>query len=280
MREIELKTIENLNKLGRPVVRKLLKDWDFAGELQEWSKTVAVKRIPFTTTHKWNEDRNHKRFHPSSLKYPCDMRLFFQLIGEREVLKKHPQQAVFDMGTAVHLMMNYYMHTMAISKNFVYNDEVPLWKASASADKYQLCGSTDGVMERTVTINETQLHLRATIDWKSINSSGFSSLRDSVGSDYEKQMHGYMISGNIPVTFVVYVNKDNSVFKSIPVMFSPAIWDPIADRLSRIIQITNEMKEPMKTIGTHCSGCPYVEECEPEGFSAKRRRNSTPRFAT
>lgn len=272
MERVELRTIEDLEKLGRPYVRKLLREWDFAGEMQEWAKTVAAKGMQFTSTYVWNKDRNQARFHPSSLKHSCDMYLFLQLIGEQESRKKQSQQAIFDTGTVIHLMMNYYMHTLAIDKGFIYNDEVALWKTSQVADTYQLCGSTDGVFERELDIGRVRLVLRALIDWKSINSSGFSALRESVGTDYEKQMHTYMVTGDIPVTFVFYVNKDNSVFKSIPVLFDPKTWSPLGKRLLDIIAISEEMREPQKTVGKHCYSCPYLDKCEPPITSEKRRK--------
>lgn len=279
MERVELKTIEDLEKLGRPAVRHLLHQWDFAGEVQEWSKIVATKGIKWTSEFTWNENRNHARFHPSSFKHTCDMYLFLQLVGEEELKKRQPQQAIFDMGMMIHLQMNYYLHTLAIYRNFIYNDEVKLWKTSKIADALCLCGSTDGVMEREIEIGNFLLDLRAIIDWKSINSSGFSALRDSVGSDYEKQVHGYMVTGNIPVAFVFFINKDNSVFKSIPVLFNPKVWSPIADRLRRIIKLHEEFKEPQKTVGNHCIWCPYLEKCEPEGLTSRRRRGKEPRFS-
>jgi hypothetical protein len=280
METIVLRTIADLEMIGRSSVREFFRKWDFAGEVFEWAKTAAMKGMQWTSKHTWNEDRNHCRFHPSSFKYNCDMRLFLQLIGEEEVKKKQPQQTIFDTGTAIHIQMNYYMHTMAIYNNFTYNDEVRLWKTSYIADVYRLCGSCDGVMEREVVIDGIKWSIRVIIDWKSINDSGFTALRDSTSSDYEKQMHGYMATGDIPVTLVFYVNKDKSIFKSIPVLFdNPKVWKPITDRLSRIIGISDQMKEPPKTVGKHCYGCQYLEKCEPEGLAQRRRGNMEPRFA-
>lgn len=279
MDKVELRTIADLEQLGRPAVRRLLREWDFAGEVQEWAKTAAMKRMQWTSTYNWNTDRRHCRFHPSSLKHACDMHLFFQLIGEREVPKKQPQQAIYDTGTVIHLQMDYYLHTLSIYENFVYNSEVKLWKNSKSADEYRLCGSSDGVMEREISINGVRVLLRVIIDWKSINDSGFVALRDSVGPDYEKQMHGYMVSGDIPVTLVFYVNKDKTIFKSVPVLFSPTVWNPLAERLKRIIAIADGLGEPQKTLGNHCAWCAYLEVCEPKGLSsAKKRRNTEPRL--
>lgn len=280
MEKIELRTIADLERIGKSTVRRLLRSWDFAGEVQEWARTVAMKGMLWTTTYTWNEGRRHCRFHPSSFKHPCDMHLFLQLIGEKEVRKRQPQQTIFDTGTVIHLQMSYYLHTMAICNNFVFDDEVKLWKTSKVADKYQLCGSADGIMEREIVLkdHDVTLNLRTVIDWKSINDSGFSSLRDSAGPDYEKQMHGYMITGDIPVTLVFYINKDKSIFKSIPVLFSPKVWDPIADRLTGIINLLNNLQEPKRTVGNHCYYCNFLEVCAPNGLRSKRRRNAEPRL--
>lgn len=282
MQKIDLRTIEDLDRIGLPQARSLLQKWDLAEEIRKWIGVLAVKKIPFTTTFTWNEDRNHSRFHPSSLHNPCDMFLFLQYIGERETRKQHPQQAIFDTGTVLHLQMNYYMHTMAIDQGFVYNDEVSLWKTSRIAEELQLCGKADGVIERELRLavgtstSEAQnvntiVNLRALVDWKSINNSRFSSIRSSVGYDYETQMHAYMATGNIPVTFVVYVNKDNTTFKSVPVFFTRKTWDPLADRLRRIIEIANKIQEPHRTVGPNCYNCYFYEKCEPDGMPRKRR---------
>ena len=235
-----------------------------------------MKGIPWETRHTWNEHRTQYRFHPSSFKHTCDMKLYFQLVGGEEKRKKQPKQALFDTGTAIHLQMGYYMQTMAISYDFTFDEEVKLWKNNPRADEYMLCGSADGVIERKIKIDGQWYLIRVIVDWKSINSSGFVKLGDSPGSDYAKQMHGYMYTGDIPITFVLFINKDNSVFKNTTLLFTPKIWDPIAKRLKGLIEKANNMEEPIKTVAGHCTGCSFLEECKPEGLrkaTRGRRRN-------
>jgi len=276
---IELRTIADLERLGPKFVRKLLRQWDFAGELRDWAGEASKLGIPWETRHNWNEKRTKYRFHPSSFKHKCDMKLFFQLVGGEEKRKRQPKQALFDTGTAIHLQMNYYMQTMALYYDWQYDEEVELWKGSAAADEYMMCGSADGVFEREITIDGQTYLIRIIIDWKSINSAGFTKLGDTPGSDYSKQMHGYMVSGDIPITFVLFINKDNSVFKNIPLLYTPKIWDPIGTRLKGIIEKANNMEEPIKTVAGHCTSCAFLEECKPKGLrkSMSRGRRSTRR---
>lgn len=263
---IQLKTIKDLERIGLQKAKQYIDRWDIAKILKEWSIEVARLGIPHETKHTWNDSRTIYRFHPSEFKHPCDMKLFLQLVGGAEVRKKQSWQGTMDIGTAAHLMMNYYMHTLALYKGFTYDDEVSLWKGSPAADKYRMGGSADGVVELEIEFYDVILELRAIIDWKTISEASMAKLRETPKLEYVKQVHGYMVAGDIPVAIVFYVQLKGPVFRALPVFFSPKVWEPIAARLTHICEVADKIEEPLKTVAAHCKTCVYLEECEPAGL--------------
>lgn len=265
-KRVQLKTINDLERVGLQTAKQLISRWEIAKILREWPAKVAALGIPHETRHSWNEDRTALRFHPSSFGHSCDMRLFLELVGGSRVKKKLSWQPTMDIGTAAHLMMNYYMHTLALYKGFTYDHEVALWKGSPTADKYRLCGSADGVVELEIEFYDVILELRAVFDWKTISETGMGKLRETPKLEYVKQVHGYMVAGDIPVAIVFYVQLKGPVFQALPVFYTPQVWEPIAQRLSRICEVADRIEEPLKTVAAHCKTCEFLEDCEPAGL--------------
>lgn len=276
---IELTTIDQLNEIGVRKARKLLEQWSIVEELEAWIKTVTEKQIPWRTEHDWNSSRTTCRFHPSSLSQNCDFRLFLQLLGGEEAKKCSPKkQAVYDLGTVSGLMMEYYHGTQALYHNWEYDSEVKLWKGSPAADELMLCGSADGVCTRVITLpGGLKIKVRFIWEYKTSNDNGFGGLGNRPASAYVKQVHAYMLSGNIPFAVVLYTNKDNSNFRAFLVFYSDTVWKPIRERLLRIIKIADEVtSEPLKTITRSCFMCPFFStDCKPEGMYTARQRRRT-----
>lgn len=273
----ELMTIEDLDAIREEGIDPytLISDWDPAGELREWAKEAAIKGIEYTTTHHWNEDRTEGRFHPSSLDTKCDFRLFMQIAGGREEKKVNvDSQNRFDIGTAVHLVMEYYQHTRAMYHGYEYLSEVKHWKNSEIAEKLLLCGSADGEMTRE--FHKLDLKLRAIWEYKSSNTSQFP--KNKAKPPAILQTHAYMRMANAPLTIILYYRKDDSIMQAFPVFFDWGVWNPLESRLQEIVDLYEQIEEPEKTIAGHCSFCPFLKECSPP----RRRKSSSgkgaPRF--
>lgn len=266
-----LTTIGELQEMGLMNARKLLSKWHIVDELNDWVETVTEKQIPWTTTHKWNESRVEYRFHPSSFTEPCDFKMFLDLVGGEQAKKVTKQQAIFDMGTVIHLLMEYYQGTRALYHGYTYDAEAKLWKGSVVADKYMLCGSADGVCEREIPGPHGPVKIRCVFEYKSANDNQFCGLGNKPKTDAVKQTHGYMVSGDIPFTVILYINKDNSLKRAFVNFYSDKIWTPIGDRLLRLIDLANDMKEPLKAEGKGCYRCRYFGECRPTTFYKARR---------
>lgn len=269
----ELKTIEDLDALRAVGVdpHDLIADWDIAGELTEWARTAAIKKIKFTTRHVWNDDRTKGRFHPSSFGTKCDFRLFLQIAGGAEEKQVSADtQNRFDIGTAIHLVMEYYQTTRAMMHDYEYLAEVEHWKNSKIADELMLCGATDGDMTRT--FHKKDLILRCLWDYKSSNIGQFP--KGKPKPDAILQTHAYMRTADVPLCFILYYRKDDSVKNALPVFFDWNIWNPIEERLRRIVELYHNMEEPEKTPGGHCSFCSFLKECNPPGRKRFRGRGA------
>lgn len=272
----DLVTIEDLYALRAAGVdpHELIADWDITGELRSWAKEVAVKQIKFQTTHLWNEDRKEGRIHPSSLGTKCDFRLFLELAGgaqKRQVTEG--LQRIFDMGTAIHLILEYYQTTRAMIHDYEYLAEVGHWKNSKIAEQLMMCGSTDGTMQRT--FKQLDLNLRCLWEYKSSNTTQFPANKPK--KDAVIQSHAYMRMADAPMTVILYYRKDDSVMQAFPVFFDWEVWQPVEDRISKIVDLYQEYKEPEKAPGGHCSMCPFLIDCEPPRGSWGARGKRAPR---
>jgi hypothetical protein len=261
MAMVELRKISDIDRIGREKIESILGGWDPVEETRRWIKTATDKRVPWKTEFDWNGNRNHSRFHPSSLDNPCDMSLYLQIAGGDYVKDSIAQsQAALDTSTAVHLQMHYYRGTRAIHHGYTYEHDVPLWKSSRTANDLQLCGEADGYEERLIKLPGDEIDIRFIWEYKIYNEDGFRKLT-SPSAGYMKQVHAYMITGDIPLAVIMYVNKNRTIqMKAYKILFRPQTWDPIEARLRKLIQLKEEVKNPEKNMGS-CKSCGYKAEC-------------------
>jgi hypothetical protein len=285
MRLTTIEELDQFRKTGKNPAT-LIKEWDIEGELKAWAKTAAIKAVPWTTKHTWNEKRTKSCFHPSSLDTHCDMRLYMQIAGGAENKENinASTQTIWDAGTALHLVLQYYQHTKALYNNYSYMDEVSYWQNSEIADQLKLCGSVDGSMQRTFnfqnSINpedekDTTLELSCLWEYKTSNTTQFPKNKPKKPAII--QTHAYMRTANIPLTIILYYRKDDSVLHAFPVFFDWKIWNPVEERLRYIINCFIQLKEPERNT-SYCSFCPFIEDCEPPRKATKHSIRGAPRF--
>lgn len=262
---MKLKTIDDIEKIGREKLIDLLVGWDPVAEIDDWIAKVRKKKIPWTTKIDWNAPRHKMYFHPSGLHHKCDMKLFFDLIGEEEDRTENSHLlSVYDTGTAIHSQLQYYQETRGIYYNYDYIPEVEFWKSSDLAKELYLCGSSDGYCSRSIKVEGETLDVRMLWEYKTSNTSNFPNSRVEPIDYVMTQIHAYMAAGDIPLAVVLYYRKDDSLKRSFVVLFDRDVWNPIENRMRRIIDHKNNMTLPNKINNGGCHYCGYKKVCQPK----------------
>lgn len=271
MKTIRLQKIEDDN----PEVRKLILRWDVSDELRRWSAELNEHRIPWVTTVEWGKERKDNVFHPSSTDSNCDMFLWLEYVGAKKKDKLPPStKLIMDAGTLLEQQFQYYQHTMALHEGYNYESDYPVWKHGRLGAEIGLGGAADGLMERELRIGGRMLDLRVLFEYKSSSKDRFSGLRTKPAIKYVKQTQAYMASMDIPLTVLVYINRDNSEPRHFFVWYSPRIWNPIEERLRRLKRMADDYEEPERTIGKSCKWCKFFEDCDPyEGSDGAREKS-------
>jgi len=118
------------------------------------------------------------------------------------------------------------------------------------------------------------IDLRCLWEYKTIKSEGFAKLRSRPSKDYVRQVHAYMAATGIPLTIILYYNKNNSLKKAFFVFFDPAVWGPIQKRLEQIVQLADNYELPDRNVNRSCVYCKFFKECDPP----ISRRKGAPRL--
>lgn len=255
-----------------PEVRKLISRWDVSGELREWAGKLNEHSIPWTTTVDWGKPRKDNVFHPSSLDHSCDLYLWLEYVGAGKKDKlAGDTKLILDAGTLLEHQYQYYQHTRALHEGYHYESDYPVWK-HGRLSKIGLGGASDGLMERDLRIGRTILDLRILWEYKTINKDGFSGLRNRPAIKYVRQTQAYMASMNIPLTVILYINRDNSEPRHFFTWYDPELWEPKEARLRKLKRMADDYEEPERTIGKSCRWCKFFEECEPYPVEKPRKR--------
>lgn len=251
---------------------KVLEEFDPVRDIDQWSAYAANHSIEWTSTIPWNAPRATEAIHPSSLGNPCDMMLFLELIGGGSVRKNVPTlQKVYDVGTAVHEVLQYYHGTRALFYNYDYWQEIGFdYRKQSEVPELRMSGHCDGVSEGW-PLKENKLLW----EFKSIRSSAYERLK-TPSAAYIAQVHAYMANLGIPYSVILYINKDDSNLAAFKIPFKKSIWQPHEDRIKRIVELVDQIKEPTKLAGRHCFKCRFFEECEPKVPTPVRYKEGLP----
>jgi len=259
-------TLEHIEDLERsPTAAKLLTSWPLVQVLEDHVARLIRQPEPWTSTFQWGAHRQKGAFHPSEYSNPCDAFLAFQLVGEKEERKERVEQRrIFDTGTVIHELLQYYMGTWARLEGHDYHAEVRV-----RHDALEMTGHADGLLAAVVAIGGQQLRFRMVLDYKSCNSTTFNKLGNTPGSSYVKQLHGYLKALDVPMGCILYFNKDNSNMRALYVPFDYGVWTPIQQRLERIQAQMDQYQIPPRRIGRSCHWCRYNAVCQPRKLAGK-----------
>lgn len=263
-----LRTIEDLESFSD--VRKMLKKvWDPSHEIDDWHDQARIVGQSWESTHTWNSPRSVGNIHSSSITYSCDNFLLLELKGTPRVVKSMGKTAAtFDMGTAIHLMMDYLTTSRSIYYNYDHVNELPIHEYDKAKDLH-ICGHADGMEDRIVS----DISLRVILEYKSCSSEFFSRLRSTPPKKTVRQVHAYMWATNIPISVVIYINKCNENKKSFIIPYDKKVWEPMEARVRKIIDLYEKGEIAQKHINNSCSYCDFFEECNPYEEKEKWKKN-------
>lgn len=269
----ELLTISDLENFKRAELVKFLKGWDIIHEIREWAVELPIKGIFWRCDLQWNKPRRGRIFHPSAISHKCDFKLYLDLIGAKSRPKHGSHlQCIFDLGTAVHEMMQYYLASHAMYHDWEYMDEVAFEPENSSeAKRLKVCGSADGLATRVVTVGPKRLKMKIVFEFKTISKAGFEKLGSKPQTPHIQQTHMYMRCLDAPVTVVIYINKNDSNMVAFPYLFDVRTWKPLEERLVRIAEMADNLEDPIKAVGYDCMECGYLEDCNPPLKQPKER---------
>lgn len=238
---------------------RTLKEFDPVTELSDWAAFAANNSLQWKSQLHWNSSRATEAIHPSSLDNQCDMVLFLELVGGGSMKKVRPsEQMIYDVGTSVHEMLQYYQGTRARHFEYRYSSEAGFDYRQGTSFRHDLkmAGHADGVTYGW-PIDEPILW-----EYKTIKDSAYQRLK-SPSQNYVTQVHAYMVNLDVQYTIILYINKNDSSMAAFKVPFNPGFWKPHEARIKRIVKLAKDLKEPVKKIGRHCFKCRFYEECCP-----------------
>lgn len=193
-------------------------------------------------------------------------------------------QMRFDVGTAIHAMLQHQMKLMCDwlnqgSKRVTFEDEVAvnpqLQEVSAEWGLHSHC---DGVFTfwHEYAPGHSIEWLRVGLEIKTASEQSFDKLKKPYDDHYE-QTCLYMAALDLPLMWTLYYNKSNSNFTNTDppwiYQFDQALWDKLEVRFAKS-QVQAEVGDiPPREEGRHCGWCPYSWKCMPPYL---KRRNFGP----
>lgn len=252
--------------------RGILDKLDVAETIDSWAVKLGRENLHAQTVIDWNSHREAFAIHPSSVTNPCDYYLYLQAVGESSDRSLPPKmQKIYDSGTALHAQLQYYMVSAAKNNGFSYTPEIGFSpKDSPTTFNLRVAGHADGISKGWPLKN------RAVVwEFKTVNKNGLVRLTKPE-SKYIKQVHLYMMALNAPVTYVVYICKDNSEILPFMVPFDKSVAEPIIERLLRIRKCAYNLEDPEKRIASSCRYCEFGSQCSPD-LSSVRGRGRIPK---
>jgi CRISPR/Cas system-associated exonuclease Cas4 (RecB family) len=179
-------------------------------------------------------------------------------------------QRTFAQGHAIHRMIQSHFTNMAeLSKRtLLFTDEVPISPdKQALAAKWSIHSSCDGIFtfqERDASTWNYNPYIRVGLEIKSANANQFEALREPKPEHIE-QVHVYMAVLDLPVTWVLYYNKNNQNITPATtpwlVRFNAKLWAKLESRFASWHEHLNAGTLPDAMPGSHCGFCPYTWTC-------------------
>jgi hypothetical protein len=273
---VQLHSIEQWLSVDKTVQDLVLTNIKIRERLWKWLMAREVGRSMAPLTEGWAacsdcESRGwvqlHPRrpgIHPSQMGSSCLLKIYNEMKGLQQQTAHEPRtQLIFDVGTAVHKMLQNYGREGAWGP--VYRAEVDIGETE-TAKTLRIEGHCDG--ENILVIDDIPNHdaiyeIGLVHEYKTINNNGFEGLKNRPMPKHKQQANIYSACLNRPVVAFLYLNKDNCNTADFPVPFDGASWTNLAERAAVLISADDSNTPPAADIGFHCKQCGYVYNCAP-----------------
>lgn len=262
-----------------------------APDLVELAKKLSTMYDDFLDNFPSNSHERTAGIHASDIS-SCTRRATYCLIGKekKEKITKHWQKR-FQMGHAVHAMVQHQMRKMAIRENaktiaesmasangwhLSFEEEVRVGPdLQELARYYKMYSSCDGIFSFREHPDAAPF-LRVGLEIKSEAPKSYEELK-SPKKYHVDQMHLYMAALDLPLAWFFYYNKgnQNNTESNAPwlITFNPSVWQRMESRCRTALQAEATATLPDKEEGIHCEFCPWSWTCEPKHL----QQDMTPR---
>jgi CRISPR/Cas system-associated exonuclease Cas4 (RecB family) len=231
-----------------------------------------------------------KGIHASELS-GCQRKLTYGAMGVERRIKAEDKnvwmQRVFNIGTIVHAYIQDEMHKMCEwlnqgGKQLTFEDEAPIHPGLGGvAQAYNLHSSCDGVFTFWYHVGQGVYapYMRVGLEIKTASEKQYESL-SKPKDDHAEQTCLYMAALDVPLMWVLYMNKSNQmVSRSEPPFlfkFNAALWQTLEKRIVTVLGYAQNGQLPAKQEGKHCGWCPFAHTCKPNCLNAKDRVSYSP----
>lgn len=190
----------------------------------------------------WTRRIGH--YHPSSVK-GCKRAMYYDRVGEEPESRVDAKlRMIFDMGHALHDMIQGYLRNHP-----GFEDEV-----TCEFPDLHLYGHCDGIFTKE--------------DWVlEIKTVGESVYKTLVQPKIEHiwQIHCYMFCLDIPRTQLLYVNRATGATRLFKVAFSNEIWEEVAAVIGYVESCVESGEPPPQEVNKWaCRSCKFYHVCEPK----------------
>lgn len=204
----------------------------------------------------------HPRYpgiHPSQFSSQCLLKIYWDMIG-KEQKKVHTSKlmGIFDLGTAVHNMMQEYGKKGAWGP--VYEAEVDIGN-SPVGEALHIEGHADADNLVVVDTPDTIYEVYVVHEYKSINDRGFKELKGRPKPEHKQQATIYSACLDRPIVVYFYINKNDSTIQDFPVPFDMNFWSTIHSKAVTLVGHWTSGSEAPPTVGYHCKDCAYQYNC-------------------
>jgi CRISPR/Cas system-associated exonuclease Cas4 (RecB family) len=201
--------------------------------------------------------------HPSAMYSPCLLKIYNEAIGApRELMHEASLLLLFDLGTAVHRMLQTFGAAGAWGD--YYRAEVPI-EETPIAQQLMIVGHADA--DNIIVVDEIPgapiFEVGVVHEYKTINDAGYKKLSGRPLPQHKQQATIYSACLNRPVVVYLYMNKDNSNTQDFPIVFEPQLWDTMSKKAAAIRDAVLSKTPPSADVGYHCKNCGFHHQCEP-----------------
>jgi CRISPR/Cas system-associated exonuclease Cas4 (RecB family) len=207
----------------------------------------------------------------------CSRKLYYRYIGTEAHDHIEPRlRRIFNTGTMIHIQLQNYLKEICARSGGTeqFKDEKPIFpNTSKTADILDIVSTTDGEYEIFGVDN-----VRWLVEIKSINTDEFKTM-SKPKEEHVVQSNVYMGCLDIPVSLILYYDKNTSSMAEYLVKFNHDLWDAVVIKINYVRDFATEEKEPPQEPGFHCRTCRYSYICKPPKLKDTRTQTGRrPRY--